>query len=231
MDQARSPRPWGKVVLALVGVAALAAILWWAWDRDAIMRWKREASPLRFFIAMAVAPAFGVPITPLFVLAGATFGRRIGLIGSGLALTANLALCYWIARSGLRPWLTRLMRRFDYELPDFGKKSRGAWRFTLMVKAAPGIPSFVKSYGLGVAGVPFALYLGSSLLITGVYGAALIVLGESLFQHERNRSLVIGAAVAVLALAFWWWRRRRRHLRMSDPTHHKSMAVPPTTAR
>jgi hypothetical protein len=34
-----------------------------------------------------------------------------------------------------------------------------------MVKLAPGIPQFVKHYGLGVAGVPFGLYLGASMLI------------------------------------------------------------------
>ena len=207
---AGSHGPWGKRVLLVVGLVAVALIVWWAWDRELITRWKRTASPLPFFVGMAIAPAFGVPITPLFILAGATFGRRIGLIGSGLALTANLALCYWIARSGLRRWLGRLLSRFDYELPDFEQKYKGAWRFTLMVKATPGIPQFVKNYGLGVAGVPFVLYLGSSLLVSGTYGAALIVLGDSLFQHDAARSIAIGAAVVVLAVAVWSWRKRRR---------------------
>jgi uncharacterized membrane protein YdjX (TVP38/TMEM64 family) len=164
---------------------------------------------LPFFGGMALAPMFGMPITPLFVVAGATFGRRLGLIGSAAALAANLALCYWIARSRLRPWLVRLMRRFDYELPDFRGTYRGAWRFTFMVKLAPGVPQFVKNYGLGVAGVPFALYFAASMLVTGAYGAALILLGESLFQHDRTRALAVGGAVVILALAIWWWRRRK----------------------
>src|SRR5579863_1708051 len=201
----RATTPWAKALLAIVSVALIVAIVWWAWDRPAILRWREDARPLPFFAGMAIAPAFGIPVTPLFVLAGATFGRRLGLVGSGLALTANLALCYWVARSALRPRLARLLRRFDYELPDFG-----AWRFTLVVKLAPGIPAFVKSYGLGVARVPFMLYLGASLLITGVYGAALILLGESLFRHDRDRALVIGGVVLVLALALWLWRRRRK---------------------
>jgi uncharacterized membrane protein YdjX (TVP38/TMEM64 family) len=208
---AKFGRAWAKWTLALLGVALIAAIAWWAWDRDAIMKWQEEARPLPFFIVMTIAPAFGVPITPLFVLAGATFGRQLGLIGSAVALAANLALCYWIARSGLRPQLARLLRRFEYNLPDFGKGRGGAWRFTLMVKAAPGIPAFVKNYGLGVARVPFTLYLGSSMLITGAYAVALILLGESLFRHDRNRSVIIGAAVVVvLAFAVWLWRRQRK---------------------
>jgi uncharacterized membrane protein YdjX (TVP38/TMEM64 family) len=209
-SRARSPRAWAKWIFALLGLALVAAIIWWAWDHDAIMKWKEEARPLPFFVAMAIAPALGVPFTPLFVLAGATFGRRLGLIGSGLALASNLALCYWIAGSGLRPQLARLLRRFDYELPDFGKGRSGAWRFTLLVKAAPGIPAFVKSYALGLARVPFALYFGSSMVMTGAYGAALIILGESLFRHDRKRSLAIAAAVVALGFAAWvWWRRRK----------------------
>ena len=153
-------RPWLKRVLVLVGVVAAVAVAWSAWNRGLVTKWKEDARPLPFFAGMAVAPGVGVPITPLFVLAGATFGRRVGLIGSGVALAANLSLCYWIARSGLRPWLVRLLGRFDYELPDFEQKSKGAWRFALMVKVAPGIPQFVKNYALGVAGVPFALYFG-----------------------------------------------------------------------
>ncbi len=210
MAHARSRWPWWvKGALVGVGLAALALILWSAWDREAIVRWKQEASPLRFFSAMAIVPALGVPMSPLFVLAGATFGRRIGLVGSGVALAANLTLCYFIARSGLRPWIGRLMRRFDYELPDFATKSKGAWRFTLMVKATPGIPQFVKNYGLGVAGVPFAMYFVTSLVISGAYGVVLIVLGESLFQHDRNRAVMLGGAVVVLAGAVWWWHRRK----------------------
>jgi uncharacterized membrane protein YdjX (TVP38/TMEM64 family) len=206
---AKSLWPWVKRFLVVVALVAVAFIVWSAWDRDWITKWKQSASPLPFFTGMAIAPAFGIPITPLFVLAGATFGRRVALAGSGLALAANLALCYWIARSGLRRWLVRLLRRFDYELPDFEKKQKGSLGFTLMVKAAPGIPQFVKTYALGVAGVPFLLYFASSMLITGAYGAALIVLGDSLFRHEGARSVAIAAAVVVLALAIWWWLRRR----------------------
>jgi uncharacterized membrane protein YdjX (TVP38/TMEM64 family) len=207
---AGSRRPWVKGLLVVLGVAALAVIVWSAWDRDLIARWKQTASPLPFFTGMAIAPAFGVPFSPLFVLAGATFGRRVGLGGSAVALAANLALCYWIARSGLRRWFSRLLRRFDYELPDFDKKPQGSWRFTLLVKATPGIPQFVKNYGLGVAGVPFPLYFVSSMLISGAYGAALILLGESLFQHDRSRSVLVGGAVVVLAAAIWSWLRKKR---------------------
>jgi uncharacterized membrane protein YdjX (TVP38/TMEM64 family) len=168
-----------------------------------------QARPLPFFAAVALLTTVGAPITPLFILAGATFGVRMGLIGSGLALAASLVVTYWIAK-GLRPWIESLLRRFHRELPDFGKAGKSALRFTLMVKLAPGVPQFVKSYGLAVAGVPFPLYLGMSLLITGAYVAALVVLGESLLEHDLGRTVAVAAAFVLLVVLGLWLRRRSR---------------------
>lgn len=194
------------MVLALVGMVYL---LWSAWDHEALMLWKEQAGPVPFFVAMAVLPAIGFPVTPFFILAGATFGVAVGLGGSFLALAANFALCFWLARSGLRPGIVRLLERFGIDLPNYEEGQQRALRFVLMVRFTPGVPAFAKNYLLGLAGVPFAMYLAVSMVVTGVYAAAFVVLGESVLEHDVRRT---GAAVAVIALAalvFWWVRRRR----------------------
>lgn len=198
-----------KRVLGGLALAAVAFVLWSAWDRDAMTVWKEDAGPLPFFAAMATLPAIGIPMTPFFVIAGATFGVGLGLVGSGVALGLNLVLCYGIARSGLRARLAALLRRFGYELPDFEEK--GAVRFTMLVKLAPGVPGAAKNYLLGLTGVPFPLYLGLSILMSGAYGAVCVVLGVSLFEHDVHRAAVAGAVVLALAVALgaWWWARRR----------------------
>jgi hypothetical protein len=58
--------------------------------------------PLPYFAMMAVLPAIGIPISPLYILAGASFGIAVGLVGSLVALAVNATLCYWIS-SRLRP--------------------------------------------------------------------------------------------------------------------------------
>ena len=199
---------WLRRMLNVVAVAGVAYLVWVVWDRDLLAAWIRDARPLPFFVALAVLPALGVPLTPFFVIAGATFGIRLGLIGTLLALAFNLTLCYWIARSSVRPRLEALFRRFDYQLPDFGRDDRSALRFTLLVKLAPGVPGFVKNYGLGAAGVPFPLYLGLSMLITGAYATAFVVLGESIFDHDLRQATIAVVAIAALALGLWWWARR-----------------------
>jgi uncharacterized membrane protein YdjX (TVP38/TMEM64 family) len=195
------------VVVALAGVALLA---WTLWDRTAVTAWMREARPLQYFVAAGLLTTLGAPITPIFLVAGATFGVRVGLLGSFLALTASLVLTYGIARSSLRPWVESLLRRLGHELPNFGEPGKSALRFALVVKLAPGVPAFLKNLALAVAGVPFRLYLGLSLLITGAYVAALVVLGESLLQRDLGRTLALTAAVALpVAIGLLLWRRRR----------------------
>lgn len=193
----------------VLGLAAMTYLLWSAWDHQAFLRWKEQAGPVPFFAAMAILPAIGFPVTPFFILAGATFGVAVGLGGSLLALAANFSLCFWLARSGMRPAISRLLERFGVELPDFQAGRERALRFVLMVKFTPGVPAFAKNYLLGVAGVPFAMYLAVSMLVTGVYAAAFVVLGESVLEHDAGRAGWAIAVIVLVAVLVWWLRRRR----------------------
>ncbi|MCW5802134.1 MAG: hypothetical protein KIT31_07085 [Deltaproteobacteria bacterium] len=210
MTAARSSLATWARRIGLVLAAGLVYLVVSIWDRDALMRWIEHASPTRFFIAMAILPTIGVPITPFFLLAGTTFGIALGLVGSLVALFAQLLIAHWIATSRLRRTLATILQRFDYELPDFEGRSRNALRFSLMVKLTPGVPNVVKNYLLASSGVPFGIFVLVSMVVTGVYGAALVVLGESLFQHRSLRAILAVAVVAALGYALVRWLRQTR---------------------
>src|SRR5262245_50499982 len=197
-----------RILVVVAALAVVAYLIWSIWDHEALMAWVGKAPPLPFFALMALLPAFGVPLTPFFLLAGATFGVKVGLLGSWGALALNLIICYWVARSRLRG-LESLLRRFGQELPDFTEKESGALRFTFMIKVAPGIPGFLKNWGLAASGVPFSIYMGVGMAVTGLYAAALVSLGESMFDHDLTRTLV-AAGILVGVVALLWWLHRRR---------------------
>ncbi len=208
MEPQAKPRPnWWKRFVVAAFVVAVGALAWSIWDYRALMDWTRTLRPIPFFAIMALGPAIGLPVTPFFLLAGVSFGKGPGMVGSLVALGLNLALCYQIARR-LRPMFSKLLKRFGWNLPDLtGRKGKSA-RFTLAVKLAPGVPAFAKNYALGVAGVPFWVYFVFSMLITGLYGVLMVALGGSLFEHDRGH--VFWVAVAVLALGLILWLLRRR---------------------
>ncbi len=195
-----------------IGLAIVAYIAWTIWDYEALMAWIERARPLPFFLAMAMLPAAGLPFTPFYLLAGASFDLYIAIVGTALALAANLVFCYFVGQAGLRRHLVSLFERFGYTLPDFdpdaGTSLHRTVRFTAMVKLAPGIPGFVKHYGLGAARVPFLIYFVVAMIISGGYAIALILLGDSLFEHELGRGAIALALALVVALGFRWWTRR-----------------------
>lgn len=201
---------WARRAGIAVLVVGLAYVVFAIWDHDAFMRWMHDASPVPFFLAMAVLPAIGMPTTPFMVAAGATFGFWEGLIGTTVAMALNLCIAYAIAHSALRPRLEALFRRFDYKVPDFTGRGRAAWRFAAAIKFTPALPTFAKNYVLAVTSVPFAIYFIVSLSITTVFATAWIVLGESLLSHDVSNTTLAAAAICVLALiAVMWWKKRR----------------------
>jgi uncharacterized membrane protein YdjX (TVP38/TMEM64 family) len=200
--------PW-LVILTAIALALLILVAgWFAWNRDAVLAWKEEASPLAFFTIMALLPAVGAPLTPFYIVAGATFGVWIGLLGSAIALVINFSLAYFLARHSSSGWLRRGLQRLGYELPDFDRESANPLRFTLVIKLTPGLPMFLKNFLLGLSGVPFGTYLGVSMLVSALYAVPLMALGDSLFKHEQARLWIF--VLAGVAACVWWWRRRKR---------------------
>lgn len=210
----QAPRRGVAVWARRAGIAALVVGLGYVmiaiWDRDALVRWMSEASPVPFFVAMAVLPAIGVPLSPFMMVAGATFGIWVGLIISIAAIALNLCIGYAIAHSKLRPRIESLFERFGYKVPDFTAGGRSAWRFAAAIKLTPVLPASAKMYVLAVTAVPFPIYFGVSLAISSAFAVAWTVLGDSLLAHDLNHTTMAAIAIAVLAVAaVMWWRKRR----------------------
>jgi uncharacterized membrane protein YdjX (TVP38/TMEM64 family) len=199
---------WPTVLIAVAASLLVVAAIWFAWNRDVVLAWKEQASPFAFFTIMAFLPAVGAPLTPFYIVGGATFGLTIGLVGSAAALLVNFSLTYFVARHSSSEWLRRALQRVGYELPNFESDTSNPMRFTFVVKFTPGLPTFLKNYLLGISGVPFRTYLGVSMLVAGLYAVPLMALGDSLFKHDRARLWIFVLAGA--AAFVWWWRRRKR---------------------
>lgn len=191
---------WGLAIL-------LVLLIWRYWDHEAFLAWKSNAGSVPFFLALAILPVIGFPTTPFYLIAGATFDLPTALIGSMLALAVNLALSYLLAHGPLRSLMVKWLARSGRELPQVEKL--GSWRFTLMVKCLPGLPTFLKNSAVALAGIPFPIYFGVSMVFSGLYAAGFIVLGESAFDRDYPQGIVALLALAGIAAVIFMLRRRK----------------------
>jgi len=210
----RRPLP-RSLLLGLTGIAVLAASVGfvWAGGNARLTAWIavfRDAGPLPFFAAMAVLPACGFPLLPFLLAAGLVFGPLLGPLPAAgyaaAALAVNVSVSYWIADRAFRPAVTRWVQRLGYPLPSWSGAS--AWDVALLVRAIPGPPFFLQSYLLGLARIPFGIYLATSFVIPALSFTGAAVFGEAWARGDR-RGLIFGVGVLVIVSAVVHRVRRR----------------------
>lgn len=202
---------------ASIGAAVSAGVLIWVlmehWQ--AFLLWKAGAGFWPFFAGLTLLPLVGVPVTPLLLLAGATFELLPALAGCALAIALNLTLSHWLARRWLRDWLLRLAAWRQVEVPAAG--SGGRLSVLLLVRLTPGLPLALKNYVGALVPAPFAAYMAIFWTATLLYAGGLIVLGDSLKNASLTEAAVaVAILVAVLAGVFTI-RKRLRTLRERRP--------------
>lgn len=208
--------------LALVG-AVLAVLVLRGVDVRALVEeglaLARQAGPGIFFVAMAILPAVGAPVSPFTLSAAPLFAPVIGLgwvfVATFAAIAVNVLLCYAMAAWAVRPVLEKLVMRLGYTLPRIPPSMHRDW--TVLIRVTPGAPFFVQSYLLGLARVPLRIYLVVSLTVSWAYSAAFIVFGDAVVQGEGRRivlgvSLLIVVVVGVQLVRKHLARRKAREL-------------------
>jgi len=170
----------------------------------------RDAGPLVYFAALAFLPAVGAPLSAFTIVAGEAFAAQITLAGvivaTLAAIAANLALTYWLARYALRPLLSRFTEHYGYRIPRVTKGN--ALNIALVIRLTPGPPFFMQSYILGLAEVPFRLYMAVSWLCILPWAVAFVVLGKGVF-NGNFKLVATGVGVLVAATALVHWARKR----------------------
>lgn len=174
----------------------------------------RDMGPVPFFLAMAVLPVIGFPVTPFYLLAGATFGVPFSLAGTALSQALNLFLAYWLARRYLRGMIEKLVERANYQIPEVQPKNYV--NFSILVKIAPGPPNFLKSFILGLARIPFGVFFIVSWPTTMGFAVGVIIFGDSLVDRDVGQAilgfaLMIAFLVGIKIAATYYTKRRGLH--------------------
>jgi uncharacterized membrane protein YdjX (TVP38/TMEM64 family) len=200
---------WGYLALLALVVVGIGLWLWLptASVEDVLNAFKR-AGPIPFFTALVVLPLIGMPTTPFYLLAGPAFGSGIALLGTAIALALQQVIGYWLARNWLHGVLERLLARTRFQVPEV--KPENHVRFTVVVRVAPGVPSWTKNYLGGLARTPFLTYFWISWPISLAYAAGFILLGDAAFSRDWRELIPAVVLVAVLILLRRFLKARAR---------------------
>ena len=198
------------IVLLLRGVDVRGLI-------DQTLAWIRDAGPWVFFGAIAVLPAFGFPITLLYLAAGPAFAAQMtlpGVIAATLvALAVNFALTFWLAHRALRPLVERLLAHTKFRVPQV--KPENELTVAVLMRVTPGPPLFLQGYILGLSGVRFRTYMMVSMAVQSVMGTGVIVFGKALIEGKGGMA-VMGVMLLVAAAVFVHVLRKRFAKRDAD---------------
>lgn len=169
----------------------------------------RDAGPLAFFCGMAVLPAVGFPLSPFTLTAGSVFAPTLGwpvvIMATWAALAVNVSITYVLARWIARPGLEKLTVRLGYPWPEV--HADNYWDITLLARVTPGPPFVLQGIMLGLARVPFRIYLIGSALVAWTYGTVFVVFGDALLAG-KGKMIIFGiSALVALALGTHLLRR------------------------
>jgi Uncharacterized conserved protein len=177
---------------------------------DAGLEVIRNAGAAVFFVAMAVLPAVGVPASVFTLTAGPVFGPKLGMplvvVLSVAAMMFNIVMSYFLARRALRPVLEKLIQRLGYKLPDVPKEDM--LDLTIIVRVTPGSPFPVQNYLLGLARVPFGMYVAVAFVVQAIYTPAFVLFGDALLQGKGRMAMVAGSLLVVAVVVTHWVRKR-----------------------
>lgn len=206
--------PLVKLAVVFLVVAAAGILLLRGLDYRALagqgMAYIRGAGPWTFFSGIVVLPSVGAPLSVFTLVAAEAFAARMTMAGVIaavlLAVAVNLALTYWLARYALRPLLSRLVARYGYSIPRVTREN--ALSITLVLRLTPGPPFFLQSYILGLAEVPFRLYMVASWLAVLPTVVAFIILGRGIFNGNFRMVLYGVGAIVAVSVAVHMLRKR-----------------------
>lgn len=165
-----------------------------------VLGWVRRAPFPVFIVLVGILPMVGVPVTAMYLAAGAVYSPVYGLWGTlagiCLGLLLNLLLSYW-ATQWFRGPVNRLLGRFGATLPDFS--GLPAWKVILLVRITPGAPLMIQNLLLGLASMPIRPYLMVSMAAEILIALGYLTAGHSFATGEWG-FLPLGIALVVIAV-------------------------------
>ena len=195
--------------VATVAGIALMVVLFSLFDLKWLHTNAQKLSGELVFALTVILPLIGVPVSAVYVIAGAKFGALWGLTLTLVAIALHLVASWWIAHSWLKRPLEALFRKLGRQIP---KIPEGEYvPVCLLVALLPGASYALKNYLLVLAGVPFRSFFWTLLPSHFVHAALAILFGDFTGEMTTAKTVFLSVyALTVVALGHYVVLRLKR---------------------
>ncbi len=159
-----------------------------------------------YVVGFAIVAAFGIPLTPLVLLAGALFGFLEGVVVAWVGLVLGTSGAYWIARLVGGASVARLLEGHENIIAKL--HGRRGFLTLLRLRAIPLIPSLLLDYSAGTAHMEYAAYVGATMLgsftstVIFVFLASHVATGLTKGAAHEALLWSVGAGVVLVTMSF-----------------------------
>lgn len=189
------------VLLLVVGVFLLKDYI----DINALVLYFNEIktnsfAPLIFIASYALLSSFGVPATPLTLIAGPLFGLWFGILYTVIASNMACHISYFLAKFIGRDAILKRIKNGSFIDTATKKASENAFVFMMYVRLIPLFPFVAVNYLSGILNINFKSYSIATLL--GMFPATVIYvyLGYTATDIRNNP---LGLVVSILILVIF----------------------------
>jgi uncharacterized membrane protein YdjX (TVP38/TMEM64 family) len=175
------------------------------------LRLQQAPAPI-YFGVVSIAILLPLPASIFYIAAGPLYGVGPSIAWIPPVLIVNTLLVHALSATMVRPLITRVIARRGLVVPTLeGATDQNL--AILLVRITPGVPYFLQSWLLGLAGVDRLRFVVITVPIQMVYASGFVVLGRSAFEGEIGVAIAALAVIVVAGIAARIAHRRLRALR------------------
>lgn len=166
---------------------------------------------LALLAAFLVRPLFFLPITPLWIAAGAVFGWVEGTFFAVLGTSVGAGLGFGLARRLGRGFVES---RLGTRLPRWTRLSKdGGLRTVLALQLTPIVPHDLINGMAGVSRMPYRSFAVGSLLGTGPIIAVYAYVGQAVWKIPSPEFWTAAGILTAMTVLMLAWNRRQARRR------------------
>ena len=137
-------------------------------------------SPVAFVISHILFAIVLIPCSPMAVIAGAIWGKWLGLLISVCAAFLSSCSTFWLSRRFLKGKIYQFLKK-RYPKTDWflEQTKKHGWKFVATVQLNPAAPASTLGYLFGLTGIEFSVYAFFLILFMMPLQILLVICGDS----------------------------------------------------